>query len=436
MSQNPALPSCFPGYSEFNPRVPVVCVTPHVAGAVHRFYDTSPFSPSGRYLAVTRLPTERRPPRPGELADVLVIDLNTGETKTVAQTCGWDVQLGAQVQWGADDGSLFFNDLDVATWTPFGVRLDPISGRSTRLDGTVYMISADGQWSASPCLLRTAVTQGGYGVVVPRRRIPRNVGAAADDGIYLTSTATGKSRLLVSLAQIVAEAQPAFRRDRYKAGDFYGFHVKWNPQGTRLLFVLRWLPRRWGPNWLFKRRRQNGLKSVITMNADGSDIRVAVPDSLWAKGGHHPNWCPDGEHLIMNLNCHSDGLRFVKVKYDGSTLETLAPSVRGSGHPTLHPDGRHLLTDAYQNEALAFGDGTTPIRWTNVLDSRETTLVRIRTAPRGTRPTGIMRVDPHPAWDRSYRRVAFNACPDGHRRVYAADLSELLADSAALHAAA
>jgi hypothetical protein len=37
-----------------------------------------------------------------------------------------------------------------------------------------------------------------------------------------------------------------------------------------------------------------------------------------------------------------------------------------------------------------------------------------------------MRVDAHPAWDRAFRRVAFNGCPDGTRRVYVADLSSLL----------
>jgi len=37
-----------------------------------------------------------------------------------------------------------------------------------------------------------------------------------------------------------------------------------------------------------------------------------------------------------------------------------------------------------------------------------------------------LRVDPHPAWDRAYRRLAFNACPDGTRRVYIADLTEVL----------
>ena len=48
----------------------------------------------------------------------------------------------------------------------------------------------------------------------------------------------------------------------------------------------------------------------------------------------------------MNLNSEGAGLRFVRVRYDGSDLRTLSNTIPGSGHPTLHADGRHVLTSA------------------------------------------------------------------------------------------
>jgi hypothetical protein len=131
----------------------------------------------------------------------------------------------------------------------------------------------------------------------------------------------------------------------------------------------------------------------------------------------------------MNLNTHGDGIRFARLPYDGSACETLVPSVRASGHPTLHPGGRFLLTDAYVNEPVAFGDGTAPIRLIDLRDATETTLVRIRTEPREESGTGALRVDPHPAWDRSHTHIAFNACPEGRRQVFVADLRDVLAAS-------
>jgi hypothetical protein len=409
----------FPAYTGFGPRVPVHCVTPDWPGAIHRFYDSSPFSPSGRHIAVTQLPFEDRLPRPGDIARIVVIDLETGESRPVAETRGWDSQLGAQLQWGADDHTLLFNDVDVASWTPYGVRLDQASGRRQRLEGTVYAVSPDGRWSASPCLRRTLRTQRGYGVVVPAEHVPANRGAPDDDGIYLTDTATGATRLLVSIAAIFEQAFPVAVRNGYAGGDFYGFHVKWNPQGRRLLFVLRWLPRTWLP---WRRKKKYRRLNVVTLAADGSEPRVAVPDSAWRKGGNHPNWCPDGEHILMNLDTDGEGLRFARVRYDGLGCAALSRTLRGSGHPTMHPDGRHILTDAYPHETVAYGDGTTPLRWIDVTAGTERALLRIRTRSDFEADAPALRVDPHPAWDREFRRVAFNACPDGHRHVFVAQL--------------
>ncbi|MEY2920503.1 MAG: hypothetical protein RL261_1808 [Pseudomonadota bacterium] len=417
-----ALAAPFPAYTDFAPQVPVWCVTPGDTGFIHRYYDSSPFSPSGRYFAVTRLPFEDRLPKPGDVAQIVVIDLATGDARTVAETRGWDVQLGAQLQWGADDQTLLYNDVELRDWMPYGVRHDLQTGEVRRLGGTIYSVSPDGRLAASPCLRRMAVTQRGYGVVVPKDQVPENRGASEDDGIWITDLQTGHTRLLISLAKVVEQLGDQLPVAR-KRGDFFGFHVKWNPQGTRLMLALRWLPRSLLP---WKRKRRYGAKHVVTMNADGSNVRVAVSAERWAKGGHHPNWCPDGEHVLMNLNTQGDGLRFARLAPDGSTCETLVPAIRGSGHPTLHPAGQHLLTDAYVDEPLAFSDGTAPIRLVDLRSGSEKQLVRIGIQPLAERSTGALRVDPHPAWDRTYTRIAFNACPDGKRRVYVADLADIL----------
>ena len=408
--------SCFPAYEGFGPLTPVWCITPEIDGCFHRFFDTSPVSPSGRYVALTRLRDEARAPGPGDVAEVVVVDLESGETKTVAETRGFDGQLGAQAQWGPTDHDLYFNDMDVETWRPYAVRLDVLTGERTELDGTVYMVSPDGTKLAAPCLKRTALTQAGYGVVVPQAVLPLNDPADEDDGLYITDTATGEVRLLVSFAQMCDQIEALRDEVKGRRGAFYGFHVKWNRQGTRLMFVIR------------HRAAQDGrrLAHVVTMKSDGSDPHLALPGSRWSRGGHHPDWCPDGDHISQNLIMDDGKMRFVQYRYDGSDLRTIVPDVIGSGHPTLHPNGKHIVTDAYLSEPLAFGDGTTPIRWIDVEGGAEQTLVRIRTKPLTSGPLNVLRVDPHPAWDRAYRRIVFNACPEGRRRVFLADLGGLL----------
>ncbi len=85
----PDLSAHSPRYTSFEPSVPVWCVTPNEGRVIHRFFDSSPFSPSGRYIALTRIPREDRYPRPGEVAEVVLVDLETGQERTVAETIGW-----------------------------------------------------------------------------------------------------------------------------------------------------------------------------------------------------------------------------------------------------------------------------------------------------------------------------------------------------------
>ncbi len=79
---------------------PVMQVTPNDGYYVHTFYDVCPWSPSGRYLAVSRLPYQRQKPVWGDVAAVCIIDLERRAIRTVYETRAWSFQVGANVQWG------------------------------------------------------------------------------------------------------------------------------------------------------------------------------------------------------------------------------------------------------------------------------------------------------------------------------------------------
>ncbi|NQX60728.1 hypothetical protein [Paenibacillus qinlingensis] len=403
----------FPRYEQYHPLVPVWCVTPNEGRVIHRFFDTSPISPSGRYIALFRLPVVERNPKPGEIGQVLLIDLQTGKEKEVASTHGWESQLGSNVQWGPTDQDLFYNDVNPETWQPYGVKLNPFTGDKQVLAGAVFMVSPDGASVATTCPVRARRTQLGYGVMVPDERVPINDGFPMDDGLYITDTSTGRSKLLLPIGEMLMQLPEHFNKDEYMQGQSYGFQCKWNQQGTKLLFVLRWIPNDGGP------RRNH----VLTMNSDGSDVRLALSWRIWALGGHHINWHPDGEQITMNLNIEGEGLRFVRMRYDGTGLCKLLNTTPGSGHPSIHPGGIYLLTDAYQEDEVAFGDGTVPIRLVDLRDGKDQMIARIETE----QPYDFtLRVDPHPAWSRSGDFVVFNGNVDGTRRVYVADLRGLI----------
>ncbi len=79
---------------------------------------------------------------------------------------------------------------------------------------------------ASSCLTTTSLEQ----------RLSR------DDGLYLSNTLTGGSRLLVSLQQVLETFGSRLEILEPELGSAYVFHSKWNPQGDRILFTIRWIP--------------------------------------------------------------------------------------------------------------------------------------------------------------------------------------------------
>lgn len=415
----------FPRYTEYDPLAPIWCVTPERSGCIHRFFDTSPFSPSGRYLAVFQMPFEDRQPEPGEKGQVVVVDLETGEDRVVAETCGWEPQMGANLNWGGSDHELYFNDVDTETWQPFSWKLDPLTGERMRMQGTVYQASPDGRWLISANMATMRKTQPGYGVRIPDESARRNVGPVDDDGFYLTDTRTGETRLLVSIAETFERANPPILLPDPSGFEIYGFHSKFSPQGDRLMLSVRWFPARDHPQWdMFRNDRLAVSMAWITADLKGGPLHCSVGPEEWVKGGHHATWFPDGKRISMNLNIDCEVLRFVQVNADGTDLRKMLDHVPGSGHPTVHPNGTHLLTDTYTHEPTAFGDGTGPIRWVDLATGEEQVIVRMNTAQPSDDP--VMRVDPHPAWDRTSRYVAINGFVDGTRRVFVIDMQALL----------
>jgi len=391
------------------PNVPLIRIS--TDRVIHRFFDTSPISPSGKYIALFRFPSETHSPKPGEAGDVVLVEIKTGKERVVAKSRGFEMQMGANVQWGHTDKELFFNDVDTTTWTIFATLLNPFSGKVRRMDGPVFMVSPNGKQLASHNLAKSRYAQVGYGAVIPNSIALRNKGLVDSDGIYITDVATGKCKQVVSIRQIYEQSIPSIAVTNPENFEFYCFQVKWNPQGNRLLTVIDWLPKK-------DNQRQ---RVVITMRADGTDIRTAVTNEQWTKGGHHINWMPDGEHLSMNLNVDGKpGIEIITVKYDGTNMKTVYPI--GSGHPSYHPKGLpYIITDAYSGE-MTLPNGKTPIRLINVEKQTEQNIAEI-VLPKIT--DFEFRVDPHPAWDRIGRYVIFNGVENGTRCVYIADLKKM-----------
>ncbi|WP_262247371.1 hypothetical protein [Parapedobacter soli] len=414
---------------------PIIQVTPNDGYYLHTFYDICPWSPSGRYLALTKLPYQQRKPVWGDIAEICVVDLENQAIRTVYRTKAWSFQVGANVQWNhVADRYLYTND--IINGKPVCVRIDVNSGEAIAFSGAKYDVSPDGRSVVSPNLLNMNIHQYGYGVPDPPPGKPKPFMPEdrVHEGLWKTDLERDKTTLLVTIDQFfdaVAESD----RKRYRDSIGYLFHSKFNRQGTRILQVFRAQVDSKGRN-----------ASLFTLDADGQALTQCLTAEKWNQrarlggSGNHPNWHPDGERVIMNCIPtwlgYTDML-FCSFDYRGNQFTVLSEKHLGSGHPTMHPDSRYLLTDAYPKQTYVVPEsGEIPIRLIDLKYDKEVTVCTMPTDVGGgsnqylpeDRITGGShhKLDPHPAWSRNYTQVCFNGAPGGQRQVFIADINALI----------
>lgn len=402
-----------PEENELN--VPVYKVTPDDGHYNFTYYDIPAYSPSNRFIAVTRVPhLENRYPEYGEIADVCVIDTIEETIEIVYRTKSWGFQTGALLHWGATDQYLYtndvFNDQDAVC-----VQIDLHTGKFTAFKGPMYNIAPNGTFVVGFPLELLNVTQQGYGLPSKDPENPRRLppGASENEGIWKTDIATNQKSLLVSLADVarnVPEAPPETN------GTYYFWHTKVNPQSTKILQVTR---------CVFPTGRGGWNTMVFTLNPDGSEIKPTLQKSIWERPGGHPNWHPDGLHIIrvMTPEDNQGTTRYCKFLYDGSTFEVLSEKIVGEGHPRITPDSKYISTDDYPYEN---GSQKVRIKLIDLSLEKQFVIAKMTTSGRGGLKNPALRLDGHPTWDRYFNKLVFQAAPDGKRQVFVADLSNVI----------
>jgi hypothetical protein len=425
----------FRPYRKGQTMVPVTCVTPDDGFYMHTFYDVCPWSPDSRYMAVIKFPYQRRKPEWDTTADVCLIDLQEQTIETIYRTKAWSYQLGASIQWDRINSHFVYCN-DIIDGKPVCVRINLRTRQAKAFSGSVYSVSPDGSYVISPNLMTMNSHQYGYAVPdlphgKPGRFKPEDM---AGEGLWRTDLETNETKLLVPFSEF---AQNVTDTEFYDGGVFYLFHSKINLQNDKIMQVVRYHK---GDNTTARN------PSLFTMDTDGSNLVQCFTREQWShKGdnsnaGNHPNWHPDGRHIVMNCVPRWIGnneSRICQFKYDGSDFQVLVKDHIGGGHPTMHPGGRYAVTDAYTKETYAVGpDFEIPLRLFDLETRKEHTLLKMPTdVGGGGKPKTELdhkiggsphKLDPHPAWNRDYTKMCLNGAPEKRRQVYVADLENVI----------
>lgn len=340
--------------------------------ALHAYQGLCPWSPDGGALLYAGFNSLEEP------AHIVVRDLWTGRDFPLGRSARCDFHTAAYQQWILSGSAIIYREEADGIR---GSRLLPAPGS----DGTpaFYPRLNIRQVAAS--------TERGYGY-------------SMEDPVCAMRVdfRTGEVEPFFTTAEAARHLPPEIAEDC--AWNFS--HFVSNPQET-LAFVKisKPDPHRQRPG------QMNDWGALLVY-----DLRAGTFRCLGDRISGHPQWLPDGRH-ILNIMQPLDGSdnRWLVTQdaHTGEVRRLVDHPIEGAGHPVVSSNGQYLAIDAYPASHLEC-----PVYLIEMATGRLTEVARL---PHSTRlsntynPRTIFRANPHPVWSPDGRSLLVNTNGSGER---------------------
>ncbi len=408
-------------------------------GALHHFfgyYDKTVWDKADRLVLANQVPIMTADLTSDMCAEVGYFDTkNDDGYHACGTTTAWNWQMGCQLQWldGREGLQMIYNvrrDSAAGPYPGFGAAIHDVrTGQTRYLDCPIYVAAPNSAYALSVDYSRLYVTHETIGYCEPtgkRRNLPLY---PEDDGIHSIDLNTGRTRLLVSYADL----RNFHHRASMDKALHWVSHIEINPSSSRILFLHRWTERVEDETCFLHR--------LITMDPDGGNMRLlecsdhplpqladdfdpaAVGTYDYEKSEYqisHPLW-RDDRHVIV-WGPHDGSIHYhLYEDADAGRVEVIGKEIlTENGHMTFSPvNPRWLLTDTYP-------DPRTNERILILYDCEKQVrhdLGSFYTDP-GLRKEN--RCDLHPRWSRDGRQVCIDSVHEHERQMYLIDVSALV----------
>ena len=374
-------------------------------GPKHHFFgyigqcQTIPWNESGRYVLALRTDFHDRMPRPGEAADIVLIDTHD-KYRVIAleQTRAWNFQQGTMFYWNpfSAETQFFFNDRDPETQRIFTVLYDIQEKKRLREyrfeDASIANggLAPSGEFFAAINYGRMAHLRPVTGY--PGARDWNRGHAPDDDGVFRVDTQSGQKRLLVSFQQL----REALRSKHKRIDDLelYINHTLINRSSNMIYFFAR--------GRLGKETMKANVPCTIT--ADGRSLQIHQFI------GGHPEW-GEGSIVIGSKNNRQVLYDVAKYRIVG-TLGNDRIFPKPEGDISLSPNGEWLV-NGFRVDNKRADNAYSFFRLIDGAHARSTTLSR------GPYRRGELRIDPAPRWNRTNDAVLVpGVTEDGTRQLH------------------
>lgn len=365
------------------------------------YYDKLQFDPTCRHVLGMEVDFEHRSPKPDDVIKVGMVDLkNDDQWIELGETISWCWQQGCMLQWrpGSED-EILWNDRQGEQFVCH--ILNTRTREKRTLSHPFYTISPNGNIAVAPDFRRINDMRPGYGYAGLSDPNSDEL-APEDSGIFSLDLETGKSELIISIAEVAKI--PSSHVD-FSGAKHYFNHLLFNTDGSRFIFLHRW-----------RGERQGGFGTrMMTANPDGTDIR-AVDDYghtshfIWRDSNHILAWSWHPSHDSA-FYLYEDGTDNVEVV--GKDVMTR------NGHCTYLPGNKWILNDTYPDS-----ERKQHVYLYNVETGKEVMLGHFYSPPEYK---GEWRCDTHPRFSPDGQSVVIDSPHEGNgRQMYLIDISDIV----------
>lgn len=413
---------------DMSDKISVERVSPSDKHCFFGYYDISPESPDGKKILLNIAPFNDHMPSDRDRLTVAYID-EVGDLIEIASTVAWNFQEGCRAQW-LDDNEIIYNvingghiESEVYSLSENKVKI--------RYKRPIYSVNNAMQKATSYNLYRSRYCY-------PHEK-ELEMTDYNKDGIFVLDLRSGKSELVISLANLAKSVGA----DPDKT---WVEHVVFNNDGNMFYFFHRWEPASGG---FLSRFCVSDLSGNVTVLLDSGMCSHAG----WFGNGHITVWARKATGLNSfqkNSILQKTGLwrfavniyhamvkkpelrqKFTNEAYltistkDASVIKIDNREFISDGHESWSTDMRWMLTDTYPDDqnmrSLVLYDSKTDSVY---LLGRFISYPEVGSNTYADIP-GI-RCDLHPKWSFREEYIYFDSTHEGYRALYRANVSEIL----------
>jgi hypothetical protein len=376
------------------------------------YYDKWQVDPTGRYVLGCRVDFEGRSPTKHDTLRIGTIDLHDNFRWTeIGTSRAWGWQQGCMLQWipGAS-GEAIWNDREGEAYVSRVVHVP--TGKRRTLPKAIYALSSDGTFAVGTEFNRIQNLRPGYGYA----GIPdpyANVKAPDGIGIYRLDLKSGKSRLIISIAEMATVPhQGQDVRDNWH----WFNHLLIAPDSRRFLFLHRWREK-------ITDRQEMAARGfttrMITADLDGKDCYVLDPSG----NSSHFVW-RDPQTVFVWTQPVGKQAGFYLLRDKTQDLERVgAEAMPRNGHNTYvpHTNNEWVLNDTYPYHNL---QRLQELYLYHVPTGRKVVLGNFHEPPEYV---GEWRCDLHPRCNQQGTEVFFDSTHGGNgRQMYRISIRDIV----------